>query len=365
LPVVKKTIDTLTSIAVKQRLFLSRHADRVKQELVKERSGASLSVGQWKLTGFSLSAEDAVDLVRASPDSLSNLTYTGHTDSTNLWTKLTSWLKLGDAKAAGMSVEDDLSFALAVNEVVECAGHTLAGVGYALSQQTPSVGGSLERSLAFELQASKHRGHSHAMYLVLDITHAAQRSTSGTVAKTLKVDTSLYVHRPMLLGGVSGVAVNTSGVEIDDLPTADVDRRELRSVLSRKGTFVASAVSDFVLENTEVTSERIATIAMSAVTRLVTAANTALSGFLDSETRQQEVVRTEKRAVARESAIAQEVALQRKREEAAEAAYEQQQQRAAYEAERERERFDELQVADPFAYGGRLAPEFAYGAARR
>ena len=86
MPVVKSTIDTLVELAVKQRLFLLR-AGKLKVELVKERLDITLSEGAWFLNGFSLSDEDAIDLVRASPDTLS-LFYANHKDTTSIWTNL-------------------------------------------------------------------------------------------------------------------------------------------------------------------------------------------------------------------------------------------------------------------------------------
>lgn len=313
-------------MSVKQRLFLVQHADRVKLELVRERNDKTLDVGAWVLNGFQLSSEDAVDLIRASPDSLSNLQFVGHKDTASLWTRLTTWLRLTDPKAAGLSVADDLAFALSVGEVVEVTGHTLAAAAYALSAQAPKIGTPLRRSLAFELTSSRHRGRTHSMYLVLGVTHAAQRAASDRTAKTLKLDCSLYVHTPLMLGGMSGVAVNTSGTPVDDLPEASIDTAELRSVLSRKGTFVASSVSDFVLDSSKVVdSERVAMIALTACSRLTKAANAALSSFLDSEYRTAENARKEKRLVERERAIeaarraAEEAARELQEEAAAEA----------------------------------------------
>ena len=360
LPVVKTTIDSLASSAIKQRLFLASHADLVKSELVKERNAASLRTGSWTLNGFALSDEDAVDLIRASPDTLSSLRYVAHDDSTGLWAKLTSWLKFKEnRRTSGMSVVDDLGFALAVCEVVEVVGHTLAAVANAMSAQSPSIGRPLERSLAFELRSSQHRGQTHSVYLVLEVVHAAQRVATGTTTKTLKVDSTLYVHRPWLLGGLRGVAVNTSGIAVSDLPSTDVDERELRSILSKRGTFVASSVSDFVLDNdVTVTSERVATIAMASTSRLVHAANSALSSFLSSQTQRQETARVERRAEARADAIDREVEKQRAAEKAAETQYEREEARDAY-ALQQNQRM--LEAAEAASYDRRAQSDGVYG----
>ena len=329
LPVVKKTIDTLVNLAVQQRLFLSAHADKLKLELVKERLDTSLSTGSWYLNGFSLSDEDAIDLVRASPDTLSNLLYTNHKDVTSLWSKLTKWLRFGakDSMTTGINISDDLAFGLAVAEVVEISGHVLAGVSYAMSSQAPEVGKPLRRKLAFELVSSKHRGRSHSMYLLCDLTHAAQRTASSRTSATLKVDLSLYVYTPLLLGGLTGVAVNISGSKVDDLPTTDVDQDELMAVLGKKGTFVASAVSDFMLDATlEVSSERAAAVTLVSCERVVNAANTALTTFFQDEYREQERLRMEKRRQKLEREIEEKRARQ---EAAAQAAAEAAAERAA------------------------------------
>jgi hypothetical protein len=298
MPVVKKTIDTLVELAVKQRIFLSSHADKLKLELVKERVNSDLQTGAWYLNGFSLSDEDAIDLVRASPDTLSNLVYTNYADTTSIWAKLTSWLRFGakDSRLSGINVSDDLAFGIAVCESVEITGHVLSGVSYAMSSQRPSIGKPLKRRLAFELISSNHRGNSHSMYLLVDLNHAAQRTASRRTSATLKVDLSLYIYTPLMLGGLSGVAVNVSGKRADDLPEADIDQDELMNILSKKGTFVASAVSDFVLDaGLEVSSERAATVTLAACERVLNAANTALTAFFRDEYERQEANRADMR----------------------------------------------------------------------
>jgi len=302
LPVVKKTIDTLTFIASKQRIFLSKHADRVKIELVKEAMDVSLQGGRWGICGFQLTQEDAIDVIRASPDSLSNLSFQ-YTSSSTLWARLTSWLKFSNSNSSGISVSDDLAFALSVSESIELAGHLLASTGYALSAQSPRIGRPLKRSLAFELLSSTHRGRSHSLYLVMKVESSMQNAVSGRRANTLSLASSLYVHEAMALGGMRGVAINTSGIRVDDLPEVDIDETELALVLSKKGTFVASSTSNFLLTDEMVSSERVAKIALEATASLVDAANASLSRYLDSTERQMEAARAEKRAVARAEAI--------------------------------------------------------------
>ena len=313
MPVVKKSIDTLVELAVKQRMFLSSHADKLKLELVKERIHKDdVQTGAWFLNGFSLSDEDAIDLVRSSPDTLSNLVYTNYRDTTSIWSKLTSWLRFGAKDSiSGINVADDLAFGIAVCEVVEIAGHVLSGISYAMSTQAPSIGNPLKRKLAFELVSSSHRGRSHAMYLLVDIKHAAQRTASRRTSATLKVDLSLYIYTPLLLGGLSGVAVNVSGVSTDDLPETDIDQDELVSVLSNKGTFVASAVSDFVLDSSLYTSpERAANVTLISCERAINASNTALTTFFRDEYERNEAERAE----VRRDNLEKEIEDQRERE---------------------------------------------------
>ena len=298
MPVVKATIDTIVELAVSQRLFLSQHADKLKLELVKEREGRTLADGSWYLNGFSLTDEDAIDLVRASPDTLSNLTYTNYTDTTSIWAKLTSWLRFGskEASRSGINVADDLAFGLAVCEVVEVAGHVLAGVSYALSNQFPRLGKPVNRKLAFELTTSAHRGRSHSMYLVADISNSAQRTASSRTSNILSANLSLYIYTPLLLKGLKGVAVNVSGRRVDDLPESDLDEAELMRVLSKKGVFVANAASNFLLDsNLEVSSERAATVTLVATERLIDSANSALTAFFQDEYLKQESIRASER----------------------------------------------------------------------
>ena len=328
MPVVKKSIDTLVELAVKQRIFLSSHADKLKLELVKERNHTDdVQTGSWGLNGFRLSDEDAIDLVRSSPDTLSNLVYTNYRDTSTLWSKLTSWLRFGAKNSSsGINVADDLAFGLAVCEVVELAGHVLSVVSYAMSSQTPSIGKPLKRKLAFELVSSRHRGRSHSMYLLVDIKNAAQYTASRRTSATLKLDLSLYIYQPLLLNGLSGVAVNISGESADDLPEADIDKDELVSVLSKSGTFVASAVSDFVLDSTlQVSSERAANVTLIACERAINASNTALTTFFRDEYERNEAERADVRRANLEEKLEFKRELERERLDAealAEADYE-------------------------------------------
>jgi len=298
LPVVKATVDSLTYLAVKQRMFITTHADKIKLELVKEKRDPSIAIGQWYLNGFAFFDEDAVDFVRQCPDALSNLKYVPFSDGTGIWSRITSWLRFGSkgGDVETLSVVDDLAFALTVSETVEIAGHVLGVVSYAMGEQVVKKGKPLRRELAFELSSSAHRGRTHSIYLMATVVHAAQRVASGMTAKTLQLDLSLYIYDSMLLGGLAGVAVNISGTRVDDMPTADVDQYELRSILAKRGTFVASAVSDFVLKSSEdITSERTAIVTLAATDKLTTAANKAMTQFFDDEANVLETGREERR----------------------------------------------------------------------
>ena len=297
MPVVKETIDSLVSLAIKQRMFIVGHADRVKIELVKEQIDPSVAIGEWYLNGFSLSDEDAVDFVRQCPDALSNLTYVSFGDSTALWTRITSWLRFGAKdEVKALNVVDDLAFVLTVAETIEVAGHVLGVVSYAMNEQMPTSGEALRRELAFELSQSAHRGRTHSMYLMATVVHSSQRVASGRKANTLKLDLSLYIYEPLLLGGLSGVAVNVSGSRVDDVPSADVDQFELQSILSKKGTFVASSVSDFILDSSlDISSSRAAMITSVSTDKLTTVANKALVSFFANEAAGLEVGRARRR----------------------------------------------------------------------
>lgn len=324
LPVVSATIDHISTVAAKQRVFIAQHADKIKLELVKERNDPSTAVGEWALCGFALAEEDAVDFVRQSPDSLSNMTYVAYKD-TSLWTKLTSWLQFGNAERGSpnaLNLADDLGFVLAVAECIEVCGHVLGIVSHALTVQAPRVGKPLRRQLAFELTKSTHRGSSHSMYMMANVTHETQNAASSRKVSTLKVDLALYIYEPRFLGGVTGVAVNVSGTRSDDVPTADVEAAEIRRILAKRGTFVSSAVSDFVLDPREnTTSERASKITVLSSEKLINAANAALGAFFDVEVEQLSAYREQVRARAAE----EKARLEREAEAA-----------AAAEAERER-----------------------------
>lgn len=342
LPVVKETIDSLASLAAKQRMFVSSHADKIKLELVKERVHANVPIGEWRLNGFALSDEDAVDFVRQSPDSLSNMTYVAYKD-TSLWTKLTSWLNFANADRDApnaLNLADDLGFVLAVSECVELTGNVLGLVSQALTTQAPRVGKPLRRQLAFELTRSDHRGSSHSMYLLANVVHATQNAASGRKASTLKVDLSLYIYEPRFLGGISGVAVNISGQKTDDLPTADIEAAELRRMLAKKGTFVASAVSDFVLDpREETTPERASRITIISSEKVINSANDALRSFFELESSRFESDReATRRRIAEERAR-----IEREAEMAA--------QEAAEEEQRARDEFESNQQQRGQSFG--------------
>jgi hypothetical protein len=338
LPVVKETIDSITALAVKQRIFLMDHANSVKLELVKERAQTvGEKSGAWALNGFAIEDEDAVDIVRTCPDLMSNLTYKSFDTSSTIWTRIASWLRFSEQEERRLNVVEDLGYVLSIAEVVEVTGHLLAAVSYALSEEAPSSGRPLRRELAFELTASRHRGMTHSMYLTADVLHESQRIGHQRTANTLRVASSLYIYEPLVLGGVRGVAVNVSGVR-----SADVDSGELKNLMSSKGHFVASATSDFVLDpSLAISSERATKIACSSADKLVTASNKSLSSFFKNESLSLEAERKERRRIAEAIAAQEEKERQLRiqREEDA-AARLQQAQEEEYNQEMERREFE-------------------------
>lgn len=302
MPVVRETIDSLAKLAVSQRVFIVDHVTKVKLELLKEEPTPEKS-GAWFLNGFALEDEDAVDFVRACPDALSNLTFVPFDGQATLWTRISSWLSFdpSSSQKRNLNVVDDLGYVLTIAEVVEIAGHLLAAVSYAMAEAVPKPGSPTRRELAFELASSGHRGSSHAVYLISDIVHSAERIASRSDAASLRVASTLFIYKPLLLGGLTGVAVNVSGAAVDDLPVADVDRDELRDLLSKKGRFVSSSTSDFVLDpSMPVTPQRAATVAVSSCQKLVDGANRALSSFFANEALEFQIEREQERARAAE-----------------------------------------------------------------
>ena len=316
LPIVDTTVESLIKVSAKQRLFIAKHTDRLKLEQEEElaASAATSAIaagldtidappiappeGEWRLNGFSMSDMSVLDLVRASPDSLSNLEFMVFR-KTGLLAKISKFFKFGSSKEerTALNVADDLAYVLSVAEVVEINGHVLALVSHALSSQTPELGKPLEREVAFELSNSKHRGSEHAMYLLALVRHEQQNAASNRLANTLHVGLGLYLHQPELLGVSTGVAVNVSGEDSDDLPSVDVDPGELKRILANKGVFCANASSDFVLKsNLSMTSERAARVATVAVERLVDASNDAITSFFEQESEEFALARIEERA---------------------------------------------------------------------
>lgn len=305
LPVVASTIQSLVSVAAKQRLFIAGHADKLKLEMEEElaasaatsalASGSAIDgleaamatppEGEWRLNGFSIDDRAVIDFVRASPDLLSNLEYFQY-QKTGLLAKISKFFKFGKVREErhALNVADDLAYVLSVAEVIEINGHVLAIVSHALSSQSPKIGKPLVRELAFELSNSRHRGDQHSMYMLATVKHEQQHVASGRPANTLHVGLSLYLHKPAILGVGTGVAANVSGVDTDDVPSVDVEPGELKRVLSNKGVFCASAGSDFVLRpGSRMSSERAAKVATVAVERLVDASNDALAAFFERE----------------------------------------------------------------------------------
>jgi hypothetical protein len=341
----------LTKLAVKQRLFLMDHAGKIKLELVREGPSTNEKTGAWTLNGFELQEEDVVDAIRTSPELLSNLTYSNFESSTNIWTTISSWLNFSSPDEKRLNVVEDLGYVLSVSEVVEIAGHLLGAVSYALTS-APSPGDPVRRELAYELVASRHRGNAHSMYLVADICHEAQKIGHRRSVNTIKVSSSLYIYEPLVLGGVRGVAVNVSGDDSRDLPTADVDQGELKNLMSSKGHFVASGTNDFVLDpSLSVSSERAAKIAYSSTDRLVSASNTSLASFFEGQAATLAASREERRRmealIAKQEEEERKLRIQREEEaaerlqQAQEAEYEKQMQQQALQYERE---FGDLQT---------------------
>lgn len=316
LPVVSETIDGLLSVSAKQRVFIANHADKLRLELDEELASSSTATlafangadfdsfdddalvggmsppeGEWRLNGFSLSDTAVLDLVRASPDLLSNLEYAAFTES-GLLARISKFFRFGRSakkeERNALNIADDLAYVLTPAEVVEISGHLLSLVSHALSSQSPKIGKPLVREVAFELTNSRHRGHTHSMYLLALVRHERQNAASNRKANTLHIGLSLYLHTPNLLGGSTGVAVNVSGNgDVDDMPTADVDAGELQRVLAKKGVFCSRSGSDFVIrQDLAVTSERASRVAVVATERLVEASNDSLTAFFEKESSQ-------------------------------------------------------------------------------
>ena len=302
LPVVTATVDGLLSVASKQRLFIANHADKLRLELDEEMAaeastsalaskldrvearGVAPPEGEWRLNGFSIDDASVLDLVRASPDTLSNLEYVMYT-KTGLLAKLAKFFKFGTSKEerTALNVADDLAYVLTVAEVVEISGHVLSMVSHALSSQSPKIGKPLVREVAFELTNSRHRGSEHSMYLLATMKHERQNAASKRKANTLNIDLSLYLHTPDILGS-TGVAVNVSGDDADDIPSADVDAGELQRVLSKRGIFCSRSSSNFVVrQDIRVTSERAARVATVTTERLVDASNDSITAYFENE----------------------------------------------------------------------------------
>ena len=303
LPVVTATVDGLLSVASKQRLFIAGHADKLRLELDEEMAaeastsalaakldgvetnGVAPPEGEWRLNGFSVDDASVLDLVRASPDTLSNLEYVMYT-KTGLLAKLAKFFKFGTSKEerTALNVADDLAYVLTVAEVVEISGHILSLVSHALSSQSPKIGKPLVREVAFELTNSRHRGSEHSMYLLATMKHERQNAASKRKANTLNIDLSLYLHTPDILGGSIGVAVNVSGNGADDIPSADVDAGELQRVLSKRGIFCSRSSSNFVVrQDIVITSERAARVATVTTERLVDASNDSITAYFENE----------------------------------------------------------------------------------
>ena len=322
-PVTAETVDALISISTTQRMFVSEHAELVKQEILKEKLDPKKAIGEWRLAGFPLSDEDAADVVRANPDLLSSLSFTHFTEM-GVWARIASWFGYEDKDQDALNVADDLGFVVSVAEATEISGHILAAVSRAISG-TPKVGAPHKQNLAFELKSSNHRGLT-SLYLLLSTVHETRRTAGRASARALKVASSLHVFERGYLGGLTGVGVNISGAAdaSKDFATADIEAAELRSILAKKAQFLGNSTSNFVLASSDDSSKRAAAITLESTKTLLGQSNAFLTHFFEKE----ESKRREARKAVR---LAAKAAKEEAEAAAAEAAAE------AAQAERDRE----------------------------
>lgn len=333
------TVQNLTELAASQRLFLTDHANdlriregelnklRAKLEEDGPRSNASLNSGSWTLHDITLSDNDAVDVIRSSPDAMSDLQF-------QLFTKapagfLASFRKFfsfsSQIDVRESSIATEIGFSLSVAEVVEAYVSTFKTVAATLANP-PKRSEEAFVSRLYELKSS-HRGRENSVYLLVEVELTNRTMSRDREAMALNVATELNIYSSEIFGPdlpvVSMIEDDPSGLAVSGM-----SRAELIDVFSEEATFLAKSNVDVVVDaetgsGAATESKRASKVAFHATKRLFNAANTASSQFSRKvhEQRKRDVEEeweAEKAEIAAEKAKAE--------AEAAEAAFQQQKQ---------------------------------------
>jgi len=293
--VTSNTVTNLVQLSASQRLFLTDHASTLrKQEAELDRlrvqiedgstaSSASVSSGQWSLNSIELSDQDAVDLVRTSPDIMSQLQFElfepssgGFLSSFKKFFSFSSTINVRES-----SIATELGFSLSVEEVAEAFTAVFKTTSQTLSTP-PKSGEETFVSRLYELKSS-HRGRENSTYLLVEVEMTRRTMARGRDGLALNISTELSIYDSHLFGPELKV-VSMNGNDPAGLAQSQMSRAELTDILSSDGTFLAKSNFDVVVDGesgsgASTASERSTAASFHAVKRLVKAANESTAQF--------------------------------------------------------------------------------------
>jgi len=291
-----QTTQSIVELSATQRMFLTDHANdlRVRDgELTQLRekleddgplASASVNPGQWSLHDVTLSDIDAVDVIRSSPDIMSELQFqlfspapAGFLSSFRKFFSFSSQIDVRES-----SIATEIGFSLSVAEVVEAYTAILKTVSATLANP-PKLSEKAFVSRLYELKSS-HRGRDNSVYLLIEVELTNRTMSRGRDAMALNVATEFNIYNSQLFGADLPVV---SMIEDDpsSLAISGMSRAELIDVLfSEDATFLSKSNLDVVVDaetgsGALAGSRRATNVAFHSTKRLVNAANTASSQF--------------------------------------------------------------------------------------
>jgi len=290
-----ETVQHLTELAASQRLFLTDHANdlRVRDGELKQLrekleedgplASASVNSGQWSLHDVALSDIDAVDLIRSSPDVMSDLQFqmfspapAGFLSSFRKFFSFSSQIDVRES-----SIATEIGFSLSVAEVVEAYTAILKTVSATLANP-PKLSEVAFVSRLYELKSS-HRGRNNSVYLLVEVEITNRTMSRDRDAMALNVSTEFNIYNSQLFGADLPV-VSMIDDDPSSLAVSGMSRVELIDEFSQEATFLSKSNLDVVVDaetgsGASAESKRASNVTFHATKRLVNAANTASSQF--------------------------------------------------------------------------------------
>jgi hypothetical protein len=172
-PVVRLDVDALCTVRTIQYSFLQSFAHRQKQQ-------SENSISHWMLNGVLLSTNDALDLVRISPDFLS-LIVPHKPGMAGQLERSQSLFEAAFANLKGLTLSEPapkrtprpekLSYVVSVSEAIEITTYVHSAVDTLLRHTPPEAGKPKIFQVVWQAHpgplATQHRLSTHALYLVV------------------------------------------------------------------------------------------------------------------------------------------------------------------------------------------------------